>query len=188
MAHPLPPQEPDPSAAGPAQARRAPPDTRPDASPDATPGAGTAQEDAHAPLLQTLRAVLMDLPGLVSDRVRLLALELQRAGLALAQIVALVVAAAILASTAWLSLWAGIAVGLRQAGLSWGWALGIVIVINLGTAAWALRRARKLARWLALPATLRHLTAAAPAPSTAPPPAAANEPHGHPRDQHPAAA
>jgi Putative Actinobacterial Holin-X, holin superfamily III len=125
-------------------------------------------EAPEASLWQTLKSVLGDLPGLVSDRVHLLALELQRAGLALAQIMALATAAAILASTAWLALWTGAAFALVQAGLAWGWVLAGVILLNLGAAAVAMRRARALLRWLALPATFRHLTLpAAPEP---PPP------------------
>jgi hypothetical protein len=130
---------------------------------DATTGAPPPPQAPGGSLLQTLTGVLQELPGLVSDRVRLLALELQRAGLALAQMAALVVAAAILASTAWLALWSGIAVAMVRAGTPWGWALAIVIVVNFSAAALALRRARGLARWLGLPATLRRLTQAPPA-------------------------
>jgi hypothetical protein len=123
------------------------------------------QPSAEASLWHTLKSVLGDLPGLVSDRVQLLALELQRAGLALAQIIALTTAAAILASTAWLALWTGAAFALVQAGLTWGWALAAVSLLNLGAAALAMWRARALLRWLALPATFRHLTLpAAPEP------------------------
>jgi hypothetical protein len=124
-----------------------------------------AREAPEASLWHTLKSVLGDLPGLVSDRVQLLALELQRAGLALAQIVALATVAAILASTAWLALWTGAAFALVQAGLTWGWVLVAVILLNLAAAALAVRRARALLRWLALPATFRHLTLpAAPEP------------------------
>jgi hypothetical protein len=126
-------------------------------------GPGAAAPEAS--LWHTLKSVLGDLPGLVSDRVQLLALELQRAGLALAQIVALATVAAILASTAWLALWTGAAFALVQAGLTWGWVLVAVILLNLAAAALAVRRARALLRWLALPATFRHLTLpAAPEP------------------------
>lgn len=60
---------------------------------------GTPGPDAHAePLLKTLQALLRDLPGLFTDRVDLLSLELQRAAQALTQIVVLVV------HTGWLRL------------------------------------------------------------------------------------
>jgi hypothetical protein len=55
--------------------------------------------------LTSLQGLLRELTGLVSDRVELLSLELQRAGQVLAQIVALIVGAAILGMTAWLALW-----------------------------------------------------------------------------------
>ena len=50
------------------------------------------EEAASASLLDTLQALLHELPGLISDRVELFALELARAGRALARIVAWLVA------------------------------------------------------------------------------------------------
>ncbi len=129
-----------------------------------------------------LRDIVGELPGLVSDRVQLLSLELRRAGLALAQIVALVVAIGVLAVTAWIGLWVGIAAALLAWGLGVGWVVAIVVALNLVAVALALRRVRQLAPLLALPATARRLTlpapraqapAPSPAPSTAPPVAAA---------------
>ena len=69
--------------------------------------------------LASLQGLVQELPGLISDRIELLSLELQRAGQVLAQIVALIVAAAILAVTAWLALWGGVIVALIDAGLHW---------------------------------------------------------------------
>jgi len=80
---------------------------------DAAPGTSGHGErrsrDASVvpPLLSTLQEVWQELPGLISDRVELLSLELRRAGITLAQVVVLVLAAAILAVTAWLVLWGG---------------------------------------------------------------------------------
>lgn len=111
-----------------------------------------------APLLQQVKELLQELPGLVSDRVHLLALELKRSGQALATMLALVVAAAILGVTAWLAMWVGVAGALMQLGLAWGWVLLIVLAVNLGAAVWALMRARSLAHLLTLPATVRRLT------------------------------
>ena len=102
-------------------------------------------------VLQLLQSLWADLPGLVSDRVHLLAL---------AVMVALVIGAAVLVATAWLALWAGIAAALVEAGLAWGWAFLIVLVLNLGGAALALWRAKSLAHLLTLPATMRRLTVA----------------------------
>lgn len=126
-----------------------------------------------------LHSIWQELPGLVGDRLELLGLEVRRAGRALAQIVALLVAAAVLAVTAWLVAWAGVAVGLVQIGMHWAAALLLVLVANLAAAGLALGRLRRLLPLLRLPATRRHLTPAArvpPAPPVATPPAAAPAP------------
>lgn len=116
-------------------------------------------------LLQTLQGLWRELPGLISDRVDLLTLELQRAGRALMQIVALVVVAAILAVTAWLALWSAVVGLLMALGLHWSLALLVVLVVNLGAAWWAVARMRSLVPDLRLPATRRHLV---PSPSPQP--------------------
>ncbi|MDE2079908.1 MAG: phage holin family protein [Burkholderiales bacterium] len=133
--------------------------------------------------LAALHDLARELPGLVSDRIELLSLELRRAGLALAQIVALVVAGAILGLTAWLALWGCIVGALVAAGLPWTGALLAVLLVNLAACAALLLRVRTLLPLLGLPATRRHLTlppAAAPSPSSAaspPPPAPAADRH-----------
>lgn len=109
-----------------------------------------------------------ELPGLISDRIELLSLELQRAGQVLAQIVALIVAAAILAVTAWLALWGGVMAALISVGLHWAAASLIVIVINLGACWWVVARVRALAPLLQLPATRRHLTLSQPSTANKP--------------------
>ena len=119
-------------------------------------------------LLQAAQALLQELPGLVSDRVRLLALELRRAGIALAQIIALAVASAILLITAWLAMWAGVAAAGIAAGIPWGWVFLLVLAINLGAAFLALKRARTLLALLGLPATVRRLTANSHEPPSMP--------------------
>lgn len=121
---------------------------------------------------------MLELPGLVSDRIELLALELQRAGRVLAQIVALVVAAALLAVTAWLALWLGVMGALIGIGLHWAAASLIVLVINLGTCWWAVARVRALAPLLQLPATRRHLTVSRPSTATHPPRSDEHTEHG----------
>jgi hypothetical protein len=144
-----------------------------------------ADRETEAPagttsVLQMLQALWLDLPGLVSDRVHLLTLELKRAGGALAVMLGLVIGAAVLASTAWIALWVGIAAALLHWGLAWGWVFLIVLALNLGGAVFALLRARSLAHLLTLPATVRRLTVAptlvATALRPATPPAPAYEP------------
>lgn len=109
------------------------------------------------PLLQQLQAVWRELPGLVGDRVELFSLELQRAGLALIQIVVLVVACGILGVTAWLALWFGVIAALVAVGLHLGLVLLLVFALNLGAAWWAMARVRRMLVMLTLPGTRRHL-------------------------------
>lgn len=109
-------------------------------------------------LLHTAQWIARELPGLVSDRVELLTLEIKRAGIALAQIIALVIATAILGVTAWLVLWGGIVAFLIHVDVPLPWALGIVLVFNLVAIWLAVSRVRKLLPRLNLPATRRHLT------------------------------
>jgi len=128
------------------------------------PGGGTE------PLLQTFSSLWRELPGLLSDRVELLSLELQRAGHALLQIVVLLVVAAILGVTAWLVLWGGIVVLLLAQGLPLVAALLLLLLFNAGAAWLVLRRARALVPRLALPATRRHLMLSpSPEPGPTPP-------------------
>jgi hypothetical protein len=135
---------------------------------DSRPEAPAASEG----LLDALQAIWRDLPGLVSDRVDLLSLELLRAGRSLAQIVALIVAAAILGVTAWLVLWVGVAGALVALGLHWAWALLLVLAVN-ALAAWAaVARVRRLLPNLRLPATRRHLMLSPTTPAPQPPPPA----------------
>lgn len=119
--------------------------------------AGSA--DAAAPsLIASVQSLLHELPGLVSDRVELLSLELHRAGLALAMIAVLGVAAAILGATAWLALWAVIVAGLVALDMPLLAALGLVLLLNIGAAVFAVVRIQALLKRLTLPATKRHLT------------------------------
>ncbi len=109
-------------------------------------------------MMQALGLLLDNLPGLVSDRVHLLALELKRAGLALGQMVALFVVATICGLTAWFAFWGALAAGLVTAGLAWGWAALLIIVINLALAWFAVRYVTSMTPLLKLPATMRSLT------------------------------
>lgn len=122
-------------------------------------------------LVDAVQAWLRELPGLLSDRVELFALELGRAGSALARIVAWVVAIAILGVTAWLALWAGVVLALVGLGLHWALALLPVLLINLAAVVFAMSQVRQLATRLSLPATRRHLTLS----TRLPPPAGGNE-------------
>ena len=133
---------------------------------DDAPGAAADKEEdvaarsgAPESLPGAIAGLLGELPGLFTDRVHLLALELRRASGALGQMVALGLLAAILFATAWITLWGGLVAGMVTLGLFWPWAVLVVLVVNLAAAAWALQRVQALAPFLALPATLRRLTA-----------------------------
>lgn len=132
------------------------------APPSAARGSGEGEGVLHL-----LRTLLADLPGLVSDRVHLLALELRRAGRALGMMVALGLAAAVLGVTAWLALWVGLVAAAIHFGMPWGWAWVLVLALNLGAAFLAIKRALALAGYLKLPATMRRMTVPPPPPAPA---------------------
>lgn len=129
--------------------------------------AAAAGGAAARSLTDSLGRLWDELPALVNDRIELLSLELQRAGVALVQIVVLIVAAAILLVTAWLVLWGAVVMALVGLGLPMGWALLIVLLVNVAAAAWAGLRARRLLPALRLPATRRHLMIGNKAPARA---------------------
>jgi len=125
---------------------------------DDAPPPGSADPDEGVSLPRAVTDLLKDLPGLLTDRVHLLSLELQRAVGALGRMVAYGLAAAIFGATAWIALWAGFIAGCIALGLAWPWAVLIVLAVNLAAATWAALSAKALAPLLALPATLRRLT------------------------------
>jgi uncharacterized membrane protein YqjE len=108
--------------------------------------------------------LLGELPGLVSDRVELLSLELQRAGLSLLHIACLGVALTVLGLAGWLIVWALVLIGLVAAGLSWAVALGVALLVHGALGGWAVNRIRRLLPTLGLPATRRQLMFRAPMP------------------------
>lgn len=131
------------------------------------PPARADERAAAVSLLDLVQSLLREVPGLISDRVELLSLELGRAGAALAKIVALTVAVAILGITAWAALWTGVVMGLLALDWHWALALGVVILANAGAIVWAALQMRRLAGLLKLPATRRHLTMRASAQAVA---------------------
>ncbi|MFG6432192.1 phage holin family protein [Roseateles sp. LYH14W] len=122
-------------------------------------------------MLDQVKSLACELPGLLSDRVELLALEVQRAAQALMQMVALVVAIAILGVTVWLALWVALVNVLMQAGVPLLGALLLAIALNGSVIVLAVARVRRLLPRLGLPATRRHLTVPpnpSPSPETRP--------------------
>jgi Putative Actinobacterial Holin-X, holin superfamily III len=109
-------------------------------------------------LPQLLGRLFDDLPGVVSDRVHLLTLEMRRATRALVKVLVLSMVAGLLAITAWLALWAGLAAAAIHFGVPWGWVAVCSVLLNAVLAGVAVSRALKIAPLLALPATIRRLT------------------------------
>ena len=127
------------------------------------------------PLMQVAMSLLHELPGLVRDRLELMGLEVKRAAGVLVTMVLMVVAAAIMAMTAWALLWALLVSLMVLAGvLPWG-ALSIALAVNVAVAAVLLWQARLRWAQLDLPATRRHLSftpsprAGGPDPQSRPP-------------------
>jgi uncharacterized membrane protein YqjE len=132
---------------------------------------GPRQGNSTTSLLRQFKAVWRELPGLFSDRVELLSLELQRAAQSLVEIVVLLVGAAILGVTVWLALWAALVSLMVSLGLSLFAALLAAVVLNLVAMMLAVQRMRRLLPRLKLPATRRHLMLSPdPQPVHAPPP------------------
>ncbi|PTT86397.1 hypothetical protein DBR42_13695 [Pelomonas sp. HMWF004] len=125
--------------------------------PDSPPPGAPGQGHSTASLLRQFKAVWRELPGLVSDRVELLSLELQRAAQSLVEIVVLLVGVAILGITAWLCLWAALVGLMVSLGLPLFAALLVAVGLNLLATMVAVHRVRGLLPRLQLPATRRHL-------------------------------
>lgn len=144
-----------------------------------------AGEHAAPPesLMEMLRGIWRELPGLISDRVELLSLELHRAGLALLQIVVLGIAFSVLSLTAWLLLWGLVITALTMAGLHWMVAFMMALVVHLLLALWAVARVKRLLPLLRLPATRRRLMfPAALSPAQPPAPPSSASPQAPPHD------
>jgi hypothetical protein len=121
-------------------------------------------EASQASALRSARLLLADLPGLLSDRVHLLALELLQARVALGQLVLLLMATSVVLGTAWVLLCVGLMLLALQAGWPLVLAVGLPVALNLGLGAWAVWHARSLLPLLTLPATIRRLTSWSSAP------------------------
>jgi hypothetical protein len=108
-------------------------------------------------LTGALRAWWANLQGLGRDYALLAVLEVQRAGIGLALIIAAGVVVAVLIVTAWTALVAGAIVWAIQTGTSWPVALAAAAAINLVIAAWMLMQMRRHFTQIFLGATLRQL-------------------------------
>lgn len=107
--------------------------------------------------LEALGSLLSDLRGALTERAKLVALELRLAGMTLLRLVVYAVIVAILVVTAWLGVMGGVVVGFISVGLHWALALGLGILINLAVAAWLVRSMVKMIERVGLPASLRSI-------------------------------
>lgn len=130
------------------------------ASPQADPKAATRT------LGDLFGGLLQELPGLISDRVELLSLELHRAGLALLHIACLALALTVLGLAGWLLLWTLVTAALVAAGLHWAMALLGALLVHGLLGWWVVHRVRQLLPGIGLPATRRRLMFKASTPSS----------------------
>lgn len=115
-------------------------------------------DGAEQSLVQAVRRLINDLPGLLSDRAHLFSLEVTRASAALGQMLGFYAMAALGGLTAWAAIWGGLVATLIHFNVPWGWAVALVIAANLVLVFYALRRAASMKHLLTLPATMRSLT------------------------------
>jgi len=139
------------SASAEGQARPAATDT---STPGAAPGVGDLPQ---AGFTETLHALWDDARGALTERVRLATLELRLATMTLLQVVVLAVVVAVLAVTAWLCLVGGVVAAFVGAGLHWGLALAIVVLINGVVAALLVRSMLRAVQRVGLPKSLRRI-------------------------------
>jgi len=112
---------------------------------------------ADTGLLEIARGLWHDLRGLAHDHLQLAALETERAGRTLVNMVCYAVAAAILLVTAWLGLMGAGAMLLIGAGLHPGAAVLLVAALNVAAAYVLFSMVRRASRHLRFPATVRSL-------------------------------
>jgi hypothetical protein len=123
-------------------------------APDQPEGAETATGSS---LNGSLRAWLANLRGLSRDYTLLALLEMQRAGIGLALLLAACVVVAVLVVTAWTALVAGAIAWAIQSGTSWPLALVGAAAVNLAIAGLMVMEMRARLGGVFLGATLRQL-------------------------------
>ena len=131
-----------------------------DSSMPESPGAMAAGDPG---LLDIAQQLWHDLYGLAHDHLLLAALETQRAGRSLVDMIAYAVAAGILLASAWLGLMATGALWLIDSGLNARWALLLVVALNIAAAYVLSMMIRRRSHQLRFPATVSSLKPNAPA-------------------------
>lgn len=121
------------------------------------PGSPGAAAPGAPGLLENTRALWHDLRGLAHDHLQLAALETQRAGKSLVNMVVYGVAAAILLVSAWLGLMGAGVLWLIAGGLNTSAALLLVAALNIAAAFVLYTMIRRSSQQLRFPATVRSL-------------------------------
>jgi uncharacterized membrane protein YqjE len=121
------------------------------------PGSPAAAATSAPGLLENAQALWHDLRGLAHDHLQLAALETQRAGKSLVNMVVYAVAAAMLLVSAWLGLMAAGVLWLIDRGLNASVALLLVVVLNIAAAFVLFTMIRRSSQQLRFPATVRSL-------------------------------
>ena len=131
----------------------------PDAAEDNTPGqaATPAAPAGGSSALEDARSLWHELRGLIHGRLRLAALETQRAGESLVAMFVAGVMLAILLGGAWLGLLAAAVLGLVEHGVAASSAVLLAVACNVLAAAVLCGLIRHKSRYLRFPATLRSL-------------------------------
>jgi uncharacterized membrane protein YqjE len=131
----------------------------PDAIEDETLGQTATRNDpvSDSGVLEDARSLWHELRGLSHDRLRLAALETQRAGESLVDMIVAGVMIAVLLSGAWLGLMAAAVLGLVEYGVMASGAILFAVAFNLLLALILCGVIRRKRRYLQFPATLRSL-------------------------------
>jgi uncharacterized membrane protein YqjE len=121
------------------------------------PGSPGAAAPSDPGLLENVQALWHELRGLAHDHLQLAALETQRAGKSLVNMVVYAVAAAILLVSAWLGLMGAGVLWLIANGLNASVALLLVVALNIAAAFVLFTMIRRSSDHLRFPATVRSL-------------------------------
>jgi uncharacterized membrane protein YqjE len=121
------------------------------------PGSTATAAASDPGLLENAQALWHDLRGLAHDHLQLAALETQRAGRSLVNMVIYAVAAAILLVSAWLGLMAAGVLWLSDRGLNASVVLLLVVALNIAAALILFTMIGRNGRQLRFPATVRSL-------------------------------
>src|SRR5664280_894438 len=131
----------------------------PDALEDETPGQTATRGDrgSGSGMLEDAQSLWLELRGLTHDRFRLAALETQRAGKSLVDMIAAGIMVAVLLISAWLGLLTAAVLGLVAHGMVASSAIPLAVAFNLLLTLILFGVIRHKSRYLQFPATLRSL-------------------------------